>query len=172
MTSPPARPPIPPTEFESAIAAELGKADGSSPTPGPCAAGTEPAGPPPAQATSFFEPSTLTIEGLEAAFQAPFFVLSRVLAWLKIAPDPEPIRALGKRRAKVLAKPSYAVYEHYARQYLGLHPDNRVHVAIGVTGLNAIGIAPELVEAIEESRRRAYTPPLPPGSSSGPAAAP
>ncbi len=169
VTSPPVRAAIPPTEFEAAIAAELGRADGSSPTPGPCAADTEPAGPPPAQATSF-EPSTLTIEGLEAAFQAPFFLLSRVLAWLRIAPDPEPIRALGKRRAKVLAKPAYAVYEHYARQYLGLHPDNRVHVAIGVTGLNTIGISPELVEAIEESRRRAGLRASPQATSSSPPA--
>jgi hypothetical protein len=158
------RPPIPVNDFKAAIAAELHQADVSSPGQ----AETQPSeAANPGQASSF-DPSSLTIEGLEAAFQLPFFVLARVLAWLKIAPDPLPIRELGKRKARVLAKPSYAVYEHYARQYLGFHPENGVHVAIGVTGLNTVGISPDLVEAIEESRRRAAAKAPTPPSQSGP----
>lgn len=156
------RPPLPATDFKAAIAAELHQQTGEPLPPGQRSA-PQPADVPNAGQASF-EPGTLTIEGLEAAFQVPFFVLSRVLAWLRIAPDPAPIRELGQKRAKVLAKPAYAIYEHYARAYLGLHPDNGVHVAIGVTGLNAVGISPELVEAIEESRRRAalrVAPPVP-----------
>jgi hypothetical protein len=160
------RPPIPASDFKAAIAAELNQTAVSSPGQ----AETQPSDPAnPGQASSF-EPGTLTIEGLEAAFQVPFFALSRVLAWLRVAPDPGPIRELGQRKARVLAKPAYAIYEHYARQYLGLHPENGIHVAIGVTGLNAVGISPDLVEAIEESRRRAAARTPLPATPGGPPA--
>jgi hypothetical protein len=97
----------------------------------------------------------LTIEGLAAAWQVPFWALAWLLRILGVIPDPEPVVAVGKRRAKDLAKPSYAIYEHYTRQYLGLNPDNSVHVAAGVTALDAVGIVPEIVEACIKSRRSA-----------------
>jgi hypothetical protein len=118
-------------------------------------------GPAPAPA---FEPASLTIDGLASAWQFPFYLLGELLHWLRITPDPEPVFAVGRRRAKDLATPSYIVYEHYARQYLGAEPDNQVVAAACVTGLNAIGIVPDVIEAVKLARRRAaQTSPHPPG---------
>ena len=82
-----------------------------------------------------------------------FWLLGWGLTLLRVVPAADPVMDVGKRRAKDLAKPSYAIYEHYARQYLKLNPDNTVHVAAGVTALNGVGILPDLVEAIVKSRR-------------------
>jgi hypothetical protein len=157
------RPPLPPDEFKAAIAAELASADptGSSLSePGPTAA--QPAAPAP------FDPNALTLEGLTHAWQVPFWALGHVLRILRVIPSADCVIEVGKRRAGELAKPSYAIYEHYTRQYLGLHPENQVHVAAGVTGLNAAGILPDIVEAVIEARRRAAAAPAratPPGTT-------
>jgi len=143
------RPALPPDDFKAAIAAELGVSQG---TPGQ--EGTLPEAGPPSPAPGF-DPGTLTIDGLASAWQVPFWAIGRVLQLLRVIGDPEPVFAVGRRRAKDLAKPSYEVYAHYARQYLQLNPDNSVHVAIGVTGLNGVGIIPELVEAIVKARKQA-----------------
>jgi len=145
------RPDLPADDFKAAIAEELAQGN----------AGTEPGqdistpqdnsqGPAPA-----FDPKTLTLDGLASAWQVPFWLLAWMLNVLRVIPDPEPVIAVGRRRAKDLAKPSYAIYEHYTRQYLGLNPENAVHVAAGVTALDAAGIIPEIVEACIKSRRGA-----------------
>ena len=66
--------------------------------------------------------------------------------------DPAPIIAVGKDRADVMAQASYPIYEHYARQYVNVHPDQAVNASIGVTALDAIGIIPDLIDAIMVSR--------------------
>lgn len=147
------RPALPIDDFKSAIAAELQQAP-SLPEPG---TGPQPSevspqsGPAPADG---FDPSALTLAGLASAWQVPFWALGWILTALKIVPSPDAIVDVGRRRAADLAKPSYEIYAHYARQYLQLNPDNTVHVAAGVTGLNAIGILPDLTEAIVKSRRQ------------------
>jgi len=143
------RPAVPPGEFEAAIAAELGNTETIA-CPGPAPSGVT-AQPAPAQ----FDPGALTLDGLASAWQCAFYALGTALAWLRITPDPEPVYAVGRRRGKELAKPSYVIYEHYTRQYLQLNPENTVHVAAGATGLNAIGILPDLIDAVIGARRKA-----------------
>lgn len=146
------RPPLPPDDFAAAIAAELGQAPSADPGPaGDVAQGVSPQQSAP---ETLFDPNALTLEGLMNAWQVPFWALGHLLRILRVIPTADPIVAVGKRRAKELAKPSYAIYEFYTRQYLGLHPDNQVHVAAGVCGLNATAIVPELVEAVMDARRR------------------
>jgi hypothetical protein len=146
------RPPLPPDDFAAAIAAELNE----SPIAGPGSAEDVAQGVPPQQSApaAVFDPNALTLEGLTNAWQVPFWALGHLLRILRVIPTADPIVAVGRRRAKELAKPSYTIYEFYTRQYLGLHPDNQVHVAAGVCGLNATAIVPELVEAVMEARRR------------------
>jgi hypothetical protein len=155
-TPPIQRPDLPADDFHAAIAAEL---QASSPsTEGSNQPGQPESATPqvsPQGAAPAFDPATLTLDGLASAWQVPFWALAWALKILRIIPDPEPVIAVGRRRAKDLAKPSYAIYEHYTRQYIGLNPDNTVHVAAGVTALDALGILPEIVEACMKSRRQA-----------------
>lgn len=140
------RPAIPPDDFATAVAAELGQQ--APATPG---ASEQPATP--ALETPGFDPAALTLDGLASAWQVPFWLLGWALKMLRIIPEPDPVLAVGKRRATDLARPSYEIYTHYAREYLSINPENTVQVAAGVTGLNAIGILPELTEAIVKSRQ-------------------
>lgn len=146
------RPDLPADDFKAAIAAELqaGVTGSNGPGQESMTPQVSPQEPVPA-----FDPMTLTMDGLASAWQVPFWALAWLLKILRVIPDPEPVIAVGRRRAKDLAKPSYAIYEFYTRQYLGLHPDNAVHVAAGVTALDAVGIVPEIVEACIRSRRQA-----------------
>jgi hypothetical protein len=142
-------------EFQAAIAMELRHG-----TPAPQGQpGPAPSPPqlvlPPAPAA--FDPAALTLDGLASAWQVPFYVLAKILQLLKLIGPAEPIQAVGRRRSMDLARPSYAIYEHYAREYLGIHPENGVQAAAGVTALNAVGILPELIDAIMESRELART---------------
>jgi len=146
------RPELSADDFNRAIDAEI--ATGSTP-PGPGQDAPAPQAGDTPQPVPVFDPSSLTIEGLAGAWQVPFWALAWTLKILRVIPDPEPVIAVGRRRAKDLAKPSYVIYEHYARKYLGLNPDNGVHVAAGVTALNGVGIVPEIVEACLKSRRQA-----------------
>lgn len=148
----PERPPLSIDDFKSAVAAELQQAP-LLPEPGQVAETPQvsPQGPAPADG---FDPSALTLAGLASAWQVPFWALGWILKALRIIPSADPVMDVGKRRARDLAKPSYEIYSHYAREYLKLNPDNSVHVAAGVTGLNAVGILPELTEAIVKSRRQ------------------
>jgi hypothetical protein len=148
----PERPAIPPDDFKAAIAAELGKAD-THVDPGQTSPAVQGGSAPVA-----FDPGSLTLDGLASAWQLPFYVLALGLAWLRITPDPEPIIAVGRRRAKDLAKPSYAVYEYLLREYLGVHPEHQLYGAAGATALNGIGIVPEIVEAVRQARRKAASP--------------
>lgn len=145
------RPTLPAEDFDRAIAAELGGVQAEPGQESASSVSTTGATNEPVQAV--FDPGSLTLEGLASAWQVPFWALAWGLKVLGLIPDPEPVIAVGKRRAKDLAKPSYIVYEHYARHYLGLNPDNGVHVAAGVTALNGVGIVPEIVEACLKSRR-------------------
>jgi hypothetical protein len=138
-------------EFQAAIAAELKQASVSI-DPGRTEAASTSSTPP---APASFDPSALTIDGLASAWQLPFYLLASLLQLLRIAPEPAPIVAVGRRRAPDLAKPSYVVYVELARRYLQLHPESQLQMAAGATGLNAVGILPELIEAIKDSRRRA-----------------
>jgi hypothetical protein len=143
------RPPLPIDDFKAAVAAELQASSPSEGGPGPdgSTAVSPQTGP------AAFDPGTLTLEGMASAWQLPFWGLGWLLTFLRVLPGPDAVCDVGKKRAKDLARPSYAVYEHFAREYLGLHPRNAIHVSIGITGLNGVGILPELTEAIVKSRR-------------------
>lgn len=149
---PPDRPAIPPDEFTAAIAAELrnSQAGQSASSSHANDAAPDTAAPP-----ASFDPNSLTIDGLASAWQCAFYALGTLLYWLKVTPDPEPVYAVGRRRAKDLARPSYAIYEHYLREYLAVNPDDTVGVAAGATGLNAIGIVPDLIDAVVKARHKA-----------------
>jgi hypothetical protein len=110
------------------------------------------------------------MEGLQHAWQTPFYVLAMVLRFIGLAPDPQPILAVGRKRAAELAKATYPVWDYYARQYLHVHPDQQVNVSIGVTVLDAIGIGPDLVEAIYASRANAAKAAAAPGPAGPPPA--
>lgn len=143
------RPALPPDDFHAAIAAELHQAP--LPQPGQVAdPQVGPQGPAPA---SSFDPAALTLDGLASAWQVPFWALGWALTWLRYLPSPEAVTAVGRRRAKDLAKPSYEIYRHLLSEYLSLNPDNQVHAAGAVTALNGVGIVPDLTEAIVKSRR-------------------
>jgi hypothetical protein len=151
----PVRPALDGSDFKAAIAAELNKASGpaESVPSNPGQGDSSPSGPVPDSPA--IDPSALTLEGLSNALRLPFYALARVLKYFRIAPDPEPIEAVGRRRAKELAKAVNPIWDYYARQYVNQHPDQGVNVALGVTALDAIGIVPDLIDAVVESRARA-----------------
>lgn len=95
------------------------------------------------------------MDALASALQAPFYALAWLLAVLGIAPDPAPIVAVGQRRAPEFAKATYPIYEYLAAKYIGAHPDQVVNASLHIVVLDGIGLAPDLAEAIQESRRRA-----------------
>lgn len=163
-TSGPERPAIPPDDFRAAIAAELGEATEPQVTQPGQTAGTDSPPGSLSPAPAAFDPAALTLDGLASAWQLPFYGLAKLLQVLKIAPDPQPIITVGKRRAKELARPSYAIYEQLLTQYLGANPQNTLHAAGGVTALNAVGILPDIIDAIGESRRRSALKGLSPDS--------
>jgi hypothetical protein len=144
-----ARPAIPPSDFKAAIAAELAKEQPAQPGRVPDA---DPSSGGPPTAPAGFDPAALTLEGLANAWQLPFYGLAKLLQVLRLAPSPGPIIAVGKSRAPEMAKASYPIYEHYARQYVNVHPDQAVNASIGVTLLDGIGIVPDLIDAVMESR--------------------
>jgi hypothetical protein len=158
------RPPVPPDDFQAAIAAELNKA---SLSPGPestlaadaAFTHTDVSAPGPA-----FDPASLTLDGLASAWGLAYYALGVILAWLRVTPDADAVAAVGRRRGKDLAKPSYVLYEHWTREYLDLNPQNTVHVAGGATILNFVGTVPEIIDAVRLSRKRAAQQPRQPAS--------
>jgi len=171
--SPPDRPAIPPNEFAAAITAAIA-AELQTSQPGPPASSPHGDGATacesPGPAASF-DPASLTMDGLASAWQLPFYALGVGLHLLRITPDPEPIFAVGRRRAKDMAKSSYPIYEHLMREYLAVNPDDTVGVAAGATALNAIGIVPEIIDAVVKARRKAAAAqpqPQPPAPVPGP----
>jgi hypothetical protein len=139
-------------EFNAAITAELsGRAlpcDQAKPADVGGSTETPPAG-------LANQEALLTREAWEGVCRVPFRTLGLILAWLRIVPDPQPIAAVGTRRAKDLARPSYVIFDHYAKRYMDLNPDDPVSLAIAATGLVAADIAEELTEVIVIQRQLA-----------------
>ncbi len=153
--SPPVdRPPIPESEFTAAIAAELGKTDTDADQASRAAGQgpAVPAGSPNPAPPSPFDPSALTMQAMADALQLPFYAMAWLLSVLGIAPDPDPVTAVGKIHAPALAKAVYPIYDYYARQYIGEHPDQAVNACIHVSILDGVAIVPDLVEAVRISR--------------------
>ena len=99
----------------------------------------------------------LTREAWEGVCRVPFRTLALLLGMFGIVPDvgQKAIAAVGKKRAPDIARPSYAIFEHYARKYAEMNPDDPVSLAWAATGLVASDIAEELAEVIVVSRRLA-----------------
>lgn len=109
----------------------------------PSTAGTEP-GCAPALPPSTDPP--LTREAWEGVLRVPF----RLLAQLGQAPA---VAQIGVQRCKDLAKPSYVIFEHYARQYAAMNPDNPLSLAWAATGLVLADIGADVL--VELARARA-----------------
>jgi hypothetical protein len=151
------RPAIPPDEFQAAIAAELNKTFSLSSGPGavPYSEGSADTHTVSSSPGPTFDPAALTLDAMAAALHLPFYILAWVLQLFRVAPDPGPILAVGAKHAPTLAKAVYPIYDHYARQYIGEHPDQVVNVSIHVAILDAVGIVPDMIDAVNESRAKA-----------------
>jgi hypothetical protein len=88
----------------------------------------------------------LTREAWEGVLRVPF----RLLATYSQAPR---VADVGNARAKDLAKPSYIIFEHYAREYCALNPDNPLSLAWAATALVLCDIGADV--AVEIARARA-----------------
>jgi hypothetical protein len=87
----------------------------------------------------------LTREAWEGVLRVPF----RLAALMTQTPA---VAQIGAVRCKDLARPSYVIFDHYARQYLGLDPDNELSLAWAATGLVLSDIAADCVIAIHQAR--------------------
>jgi len=87
----------------------------------------------------------------------PFRTLGLILHWIGLVPQDGQVAIgkLGAKRAPDLARPSYVIFEYYAKKYAELNPDDPVSLAIAATGLVAADIAEELTEVIMVSRQLA-----------------
>ncbi len=88
----------------------------------------------------------LTKEAWEGVLRVPF----RMLA---IAVQAPAVADIGNKRAKELAKPSYLIFEHYAKEYLSLNPDNPLSFAWAATALVLADISADV--AVEVAKARA-----------------
>jgi len=144
-------------EFNAAIDAELSQRVGtpfSTPADRPVdeadrvgSSNEQPAGP-------AGEEALLTRQAWEGVCRVPFRTLALCLRVLGIIED-QGQAAIGKlavKRAPDLARPSYVIFEHYAREYARMNPDDPISLAIVATGLVAADIAEELTEIIVVSR--------------------
>ncbi len=154
--------PAPTPEFLRQIDADLGVTEPQ------LSVGPEPNGSrvPPAPSLSLLESEPpLTREAWEGVLRVPF----RVLALAVSAPG---VAEVGNKRAKDLARPSYPIFEHYAREYMSLNPDNPLSLAWAATGLVLADIAADVgVEILRARADRAGTPAEIPGGQIVPQAA-
>jgi len=144
-------------EFNAAIDAELKTRVGtlsSAPTDRPADTSDrvgpsieQPAGP-------VGDEALLTRQAWEGVCRVPFRTLGLCLRALGIIEDQgqTAIAKLAVKRAPDLARPSYVIFEHYAREYTRMNPDDPISLAIVATGLVAADIAEELTEIIVVSR--------------------
>ncbi len=118
-------------------------------------AGTMPTGTP-APASSDVDP-LLTKEAWEGVLRVPFKMLAEAVQ----APG---VAEIGRKRARDLAKPSYVIFEHYAKEYLAMSPDNPLSFAWVATALVGIDIAGDVGMEIARARagRKAAELPGPP----------
>lgn len=144
-------------EFNAAIDAELKQRAGSPPsaTAGRPADATDRVGAPiEAPAGPVGDEALLTRQAWEGVCRVPFRTLGLCLRALGIIEDQgqTAIAKLAVKRAPDLARPSYVIFEHYAREYTRMNPDDPISLAIVATGLVAADIAEELTEIIVVSR--------------------
>ena len=95
-----------------------------------------------------------TRQAWEGVCRVPFRTLGLCLRALGVIEDQgqAAIGNLAKKRAADLARPSYVIFEHYAKHYTAINPDDPISLAIVATGLVAADIAEELTEIIVVSR--------------------
>lgn len=145
-------------EFNAAIDAELKQRVGS---PDSAAADNRPVDVADRVGSSNEQPAgpvadeaLLTRQAWEGVCRVPFRTLGLCLRAVGIIEDQgqTAIAKLAVKRAPDLARPSYVIFEHYAREYARMNPDDPVNLAIVATGLVAADIAEELTEIIVVSR--------------------
>ena len=135
----------PSPEFDRAVAGVLGQdlpPGGTIPQGMPSGATTT--SPPAASDTDV----VLGIDAWEAIIEAPF----RSLA---IFTGIEAFAALGRARAKMLARPSYPLYRHYVTEWITENPDDPLFVAKAETLAVAATVAQELwmIWTVERAKR-------------------
>jgi len=86
--------------------------------------------------------------------RVPFRVLGRVLVSTGVISQADGIIAVGDKRAPDLARPSYVLFLHYAKEYARLNPDDPISLAWVATGLVGADIAEEIAAAILADRAR------------------
>ncbi len=134
-------------EFLNAIDSALGGSDKPQVSPG-CEGSHEPSTP------AVLEEAPLTREAWEGVLRVPF----RVLALAVQAPG---VADVGEKRAKDLARPSYRIFEHYAREYLAMNPDDPLSLAWAATGLVLADIAADVGVEIMRARAERQPPAAP-----------
>jgi len=138
----------PSPEFFSQIEAAMGGPanDRTLAEPGPQApaAVTDGCGPAPVSPGEAVDP-LLTKDAWEGVLRVPF----RMLAIAVQAPG---VADVGNRRAKDLARPSYVIFEHYAREYLSLNPDNPLSFAWAAPALVLADISADVGMEIARAR--------------------
>lgn len=128
-------------EFLATIDAEMAL---NEPQARPEGSGSSPADQSPLPPAAASEPP-LTKDAWEGVLRVPF----RVLALATSAPG---VADVGDRRAKDLARPSYPIFEYYAKEYLGMHPDDPLSLAWAATGLVLADIGADVIVAINQAR--------------------
>jgi hypothetical protein len=106
------------------------------------------------------EEAPLTRDAWEGVLRVPF----RIIALATQAPG---VADVGTKRAKDLARPSYLIFEHYAKQYMAMNPDDPLSLAWAATGLVLADIAADVGVEIMQARARRAAAELPPGPSDG-----
>jgi len=157
----PAAGPTSVAEFNQAIDAELGNAAGDQTSSPPTGDRSTPAdsGPHSNQADpqSTLGDALLTRDAWQGVLRVPFRALALILSSIGLIEvrGAQAIKLVGEKRAPDLARPSYVIFDHYARKYAEMNPDDPLSLAWAATGLVAADIAEELAEVIVVSRRLA-----------------
>lgn len=96
--------------------------------------------------------SPMTKEAWEGVLRVPF----RLIATAAGAPA---VVQIGDKRAKELAKPSYMIFEHYAREYMAMNPDNPLSLAWAATVLVLCDIGADVAGEVLKARALRARPP-------------
>jgi hypothetical protein len=99
----------------------------------------------PAPVSPAQEEPPLTKEAWEGLLKMPFRLVGKIMR----SPG---IGIVGIKRAKDLARPSYPIFEHYAREYMALDPGNGLSLAYVATMLVLIDVGGDACVAYLQDR--------------------
>lgn len=102
----------------------------------------------------------LTREAWESVLRVPFRLVAQAAGAPRVA-------TIGDKRAKDLAKPSYVIFEHYAREYMAMNPDNPLSLAWAATILVLCDVGADVAVEISRARGDRRRAELPAGPAEG-----